>query len=535
MIMYHLNIRGLNSKKGSLAKMLKNRKSKSMGGVATFVNANLKDDFMKIKEGDDDDEFLITRHSNFKIALNVINVYGEQEGRVSKNEIQDRWGRLLDEIYQIEKRNEDIILIGDLNKHIGCDELGVENNHPKISFGGQLLRALLATGDYICLNNNPKCIGGPFTRYDPSCPTDANKMSCLDFVIISKRLLPFIESVVIDSKKEFSPVRPISKLKGVTSDHFPMIVTFKDLPLKNAQSKSKTDKYTMWNTNKDGGWQEYENLTRKDDIFENICMDIDMDINGKKGLDMDVNGNKGLVPSPTDDVTESMNKLSKVMTKVKHTAFGKVKVKRYVENKSESSVPTNKSLLEKQRVDIEKEFENINKLKATKGKTAAIFKTFDKIKGKSKDGPELVAMKDPETKEFIFSPDELKKASLKYCVNLLDNKAVDPDFADEIECENMLHYLRMKDDSYEDDKLHREDLENRLKKMDKDKYRFLLNAGDGLKNCVFRLFSQVWKDEVKPQQWRNTVIIQLYKSKGEACCFDNQRNIHTKEEVPKLF
>ena len=96
----------------------------------------------------------------------------------------------------------------------------------------------------------------------------------------------------------------------------------------------------------------------------------------------------------------------------------------------------------------------------------------------------------------------------------------------------------MKDDSYEDDELHREDLENRLKKMAsncKDKYRFLLKAGDGLKNCVFRLFSQVWKDEVKPQQWRNTVIIQLYKSKGEACCFDNQHNIHTKEEVPKLF
>ena len=75
---------------------------------------------------------------------------------------------------------------------------------------------------------------------------------------------------------------------------------------------------------------------------------MDMDI------DMDINGNKGLVPSPTDHVTESMNKSSKVMTKVKHTAFGKVKVQK-VENKSDSPVPTNKSLLEKQRVDIEKE------------------------------------------------------------------------------------------------------------------------------------------------------------------------------------
>ena len=52
-------------------------------------------------------------------------------------------------------------------------------------------------------------------------------------------------------------------------------------------------------------------------------------------------------------------------------------------------------------------------MKHNKGNTAAVFKTFDKIKRKSKDGPELVAMKDPLTHEFIFSPDELKASSIK--------------------------------------------------------------------------------------------------------------------------
>ena len=50
-----------------------------MGGVATLVNSCHKESFMKIKEGDNDDEYLITRHSNFKTPLNLINVYGEQE------------------------------------------------------------------------------------------------------------------------------------------------------------------------------------------------------------------------------------------------------------------------------------------------------------------------------------------------------------------------------------------------------------------------------------------------------------------------
>ena len=78
----------------------------------------------------------------------------------------------------------------------------------------------------------------------------------------------------------------------------------------------------------------------------------------------------------------------------------------------------------------------------------------------------------------------------------------------------------------------------RVKKMaekSKEKYRFILKSGEGYKNCIYRLFSQIWKEEVKPQQWRNTVIIQLYKGKGETFDFNCQRNIHTKEDTPKLF
>ena len=152
----------------------------------------------------------------------------------------------------------------------------------------------------------------------------------------------------------------------------------------------------------------------------------------------------------------------------------------------------------------EKEFEDIRNIKMSKGKTAAIFKTFDKIRGKSKDGPELVSMKDPETNHFIFSPEEIKKTSLKYCVSLLNNRKIDPDFKNEIEFENLIHYFRMRKFSNVDDEeeLLRDDFDDRLKKMaanSKDKYRFLLRSGEGLKNCIFRLFSQVWEEEVKPQ------------------------------------
>ena len=67
------------------------------------------------------------------------------------------------------------------------------------------------------------------------------------------------------------------------------------------------------------------------------------------------------------------------------------------------------------------------------------------------------------------------------------------------------------------------------------KYKFIINLGEGYKNCLFSLFSNIWQSEDKPQQWRNTVIVQLYKGKGSKSDFNCQRNLHMKEAEPKLF
>ena len=46
-------------------------------------------------------------------------------------------------------RGENIILIGDLNKHVG--EI-IPGNHKKCSFGGNLVKKLLNTGKFILVN-----------------------------------------------------------------------------------------------------------------------------------------------------------------------------------------------------------------------------------------------------------------------------------------------------------------------------------------------------------------------------------------------
>jgi len=69
----------------------------------------------------------------------------------------------------------------------------------------------------------------------------------------------------------------------------------------------------------------------------------------------------------------------------------------------------------------------------------------------------------------------------------------------------------------------------------KDKYKFIVNGGTDLLDALFELCLNVWKTEEKPEQWRNTTIIQLYKGKGEISDFSSFRNIHMKTEIPKLF
>ena len=68
------------------------------GGVATACINGDADFALKISEGEGNDEFIITRHSQFYPAINVINVYGESECRNRNDEIEERFHRLLHEL-----------------------------------------------------------------------------------------------------------------------------------------------------------------------------------------------------------------------------------------------------------------------------------------------------------------------------------------------------------------------------------------------------------------------------------------------------
>ena len=221
---------------------------------------------LKVKDGPLNDEYIITRHSQFSPPINIINVYGEQENRTHNTDIEERWNRILTELMKIEYTGESVILLGDLNKHVGKV---IEGNNEKISFGGNLILELLKSNKYSLVNSTNKVKGGPFTRYNPAAPDDDKSKSCLELVIISRSLLKNVKELIIDKDFKFTPGRPISKTKMVYPDHYAILLVMKNLPLSSNKSRV-CQKYQMWNINKEGGWKKYRELTENNEIPEDF-------------------------------------------------------------------------------------------------------------------------------------------------------------------------------------------------------------------------------------------------------------------------
>ena len=147
-------------------------------------------------------------------------------------------------------------------------------------------------------------------------------------------------------------------------------------------------------------------------------------------------------------------------------------------------------------------------------------------------------MKDPKTNEELTKRKDIKEAALSYCVDLLTNRSPKSGYEEDLMLIDLVHEARMDEKVVDDIEFSKTIFENslkELKKKNKDKYEFILKGGNDFKEALFKLCGLVWGSEEKPDQWRKTMIIQLFKGKGEKNEFSNQRNIHTKLDVPKFF
>ena len=97
----------------------RNRIDKAYGGISTSVTNSESTFCVRVEEGIDDNEYILTRHSQFEPPINILNIYGQQECRSSKETIERHWNEVLDVISQVEARNESLVIVGDANRLVG--------------------------------------------------------------------------------------------------------------------------------------------------------------------------------------------------------------------------------------------------------------------------------------------------------------------------------------------------------------------------------------------------------------------------------
>ena len=345
--------------------------------------------------------------------------------------------------------------------------------------------------------------------------------------------------LVVDKNLKFTPCRPLSKSKVVYPDHYSLILSFKDIPLKANQIKI-TPKFTIWNTNKTGGWESYKDLTENNAKLMEVAEDF-----------------------ITNDPDKMMKTIDTELNKVKFVSFGKVKVRqkkksldileslqkdkiKCFENENgiieeevkEIDSKIAEHILKEQRIQFEKEIECMKNLRNTKGKSALIFNLKEKVVGPKKAGQEATVLNDPKTKNEVNSPDGIKKVSIDYCADLLTNRDPKHEYLEDLEFKQIIHEIRM-NEHIKDDLIFTKEIFDKSLKMLKlkngNKYDFILKSGQALKLAIFNLFRVVWENEKKPDVWRNTVLIQLFKGSGSCQDMNSYRNIHTKLDIPKFF
>ena len=490
----------------------KNRTERGGGGVATAVDGKYRDFSLGAGEGEKDDEYLITKIDKFKPALNIINCYGEQ--RVTKKEeVELKWKRLLKDMNEIKAKNEFCLLAGDLNKLVGCDELGIPGNNPELSPGGKLLRSLLATKEWVLINSLGSEVveGGPFTREDPA----TGKLSCLDLFVASRNLLPYVSKLVVDSKRKMAVYRvkrTKNKYKRIYSDHYSNLLTLSNLPLSENKEEKKVIK---WNLAKDGGWERYKKLTEKPN----------------KKLD-------DMIHSKENTIEDITNKMESVLNNVRFKAFGKVTISNKnkemkqtkKENNSENkSSDSDKIEFTEEERKVDDELKEIEK--KVNGKVGKIWEVRKRIVGGKKAMMEATAIINPKTGKLAVTRADIKEVTLNYCKETLANNIPEKGFEEKIlEKKDVVKYiLSQKDGNFEANSDTFVFMIGKFKRSRKKSYDYLTKAGRSFQNTVFKFCVRMFEEEKFPRKFQNTILHMIYKGVGRKSVLSQNRFIHCKD------
>ena len=187
-------------------------------------------------------------------------------------------------------------------------------------------------------------------------------------------------------------------------------------------------------------------------------------------------------------------------------------------------------ILKRQSERIEKEILKVKE--STQGRVGQVFKMKENIMGHKKAGTEPHAIKDPVTGELLVANEDIKKATLAYCVENLKKKNGSDSGRDSlINVKKSLIESKFRDAEKEPLKISKGDFRvvvEKFKSKQTKSYDFLIRSDEKYQDAIFKLSKRMIENEEFPTQFSNTLLYMIWKSKGPQEVLKNNRFIHTK-------
>ena len=484
----------------------RNRESKSKGGISVYVKDKWANWCMKLESGDGDNEFMVVKIEAFNPAIVVVVYYGVIENRTPTAKVLQMQGELFNTIKEYADQGMSIQWAGDFNNHIGKAH-GLTLNTSDESTGGRNLVRFVEEESLSIVNKRHQA----HTHIDAS----KGKSKILDLLITNRD--DDVTDFQVDENYKVTPYRlkdVKGKLQRVFSDH--LALTWK---VKTNEYKSVSNKIKTWNFSKPGGNDRYKVETNRV---------------GKEVENMILSGH---------DIMEVYAHIMEGVEKAKDTAYGKS-----TKTKGQVKKENDKLLWRKRTKEIERAVSGLKKYKLTDKIWELKTSTSEKFSDQ-----QFVSIEDPESKKLTTSREETFQVMLKYNTELLQKERdfMESESEDEGDDEEERKAKKLRKakrevirvametkEPDEDAELEIDEFWKAIKKIkakNKKVYRDLVMAGEDFQRAVFMFYNECYKNEITPDDFCETVLMKLFKNKGNRTQLKFNRFIHLKGWMPKTY
>ena len=510
------------------------RKDSHGGGLATIVKKSLNPVF--ISEGNDQEEILNIQIQINEIKIRILNCYGPQEcSPLEKKNLF--WSRLHNEVNNAIEEGLEVIVQFDGNLHLGQSVISGDPDDQNQN--GKMFKNFLENNQSIVLLNATSKCHGTITRARGK--GEKYEESVLDFILVSDNLLDFVESMVIDEKREF-PLSSYLRGKITHSDHFTEI-----LNMNIEYNKQKPVREEVYN------FKSIESLNRYSEILNNEnnlikCFDTNEDI--------ETQVENWLIAF--DNILKKSFTKTRVTNKIKETDVLKLQKERTELVQKSKLDPENDEI----KKDLEKVTDNITKLVSEKNRDKLYenFKDLDQTEGGTfangiwsikkrvfpKQSANIPAAKTDINGKSVTNPDQIKNIYLTTFQHRLRNRPPKESYAkitelEEILCETRLLITR----EAKSPDWTKSEIIAVLKTLKSNKAKDPLGfcneifqipvAGDDLIESLVAMMNKVKNDMKIPDIFRMKNITPIFKGKGSRADPENDRGVFNCTILNSIF